>query len=499
MKRYFGYEDFRKGQKEIILELMKGNDVLGILPTGTGKSLCYQLPAFLLEGVTVVVSPLISLMIDQVKQLKMKGIKKVTYINSLMNPEERKRVIRHLSHYKMIYCSPEMLQNRYFIERLRELNVSLFVVDEAHCISQWGYEFRTDYLRLKHVLAWLEHPVVLALSATATPEVQKDIMEQLNRPQMLKKIYPMDRENIVLTVEHYRKQNDKLNRIAELLRRFPVPAMIYFSSKKWCEHAAARLQEELSDLSIVYYHGGMDKEDRLYIQQQFMNDQVDVVCCTSAFGMGIDKDNIRLVIHFHIPANVESYIQEAGRAGRDGEASVSLIQYTPSDEDIPLHLISDELPDEKQIESAAMMLSENYGKPIEESFELHMMETLQLNDIQWGFIKYQFECYGLISENRITLKKSDWKAVCPDIWDFMSTRMKQKQRKLNELLSYLEVEECRRKRLYKSFQNDFKEPLYHCCDRCGFTFDQWNPPVRTKVIKKYTWEQKLKEIFHQGE
>ncbi|TCT25609.1 ATP-dependent DNA helicase RecQ [Melghiribacillus thermohalophilus] len=498
MKTYFGYDRFKEGQEEIITEVLKGNDVLGILPTGTGKSLCYQLPALLTEGVTVVVSPLISLMVDQVKQLRMRGIKNVTYLNSMMSREERITILRRLSFYKMIYCSPEMLQNTYFIEQLKRLRIALFAVDEAHCISQWGYEFRTDYLRLGHVLNQLNNPAVLALSATATPEVQEDIICQLRRPNMLKIIYPMDRENIVLDVEMYRTSQEKTDRMVSLLKRFSVPAMIYFSSKKVCEQIAYKLQNALPQLSVVHYHGGMEKEDRLYVQQQFMNDQIDVVCCTSAFGMGIDKANVRLIIHFHIPTHIEAYIQEAGRAGRDGGTSVSLILYSPGDEEIPFHLITEELPDERQVDLTATFMEKHFNQQLDEQFEHDVMEQVQINEIQWGFIKYQLETYGLIRQNRSKLNKTEWENIRPAILRILEERKQLKQKQLFNLLAYIQEKGCRRKKLYDMFQDHFKKPLTFCCDRCDFTFDRWRPAIVEKKSNRGNWEQTLKQIFHQG-
>src|SRR5690625_2458184 len=201
LKNIFGWTSFKMGQREIISDILAGEDVLGVLPTGSGKSLCYQLPAQILPGLTIVVSPLISLMEDQEKQLKARGIKNVVAINSFLSYQDRQHIYNHLNQYKLIFVSPEILQQDALLNRLKVLTISLFVIDEAHCISQWGHEFRPDYLRLAKILTYFQHPPVLALSATASKDVQSDIISSLERPQMKKHIYPMERPNIVLYVK----------------------------------------------------------------------------------------------------------------------------------------------------------------------------------------------------------------------------------------------------------------------------------------------------------
>lgn len=257
--KQFNIKSFREGQEEIIGDVIGGKDVLGILPTGSGKSLCYQLPATIMEGVTIVVSPLISLMQDQVKQLKATGFKSVIALNSFMEPKEKKRVFQHLNEYKLIYVSPELLQQQEVIHYFKNIKISLFVIDEAHCISQWGHEFRPDYLRLGFVLDVMNNPTVLALSATATKEVQKDIIQSLNRPNIQKHIYPMDRENIAFTVQKVDRDIEKQDIIVKILKQHRVPTLIYFSSKRKTEEIAAFLTKNVPTHRIAFYHGGMDQ------------------------------------------------------------------------------------------------------------------------------------------------------------------------------------------------------------------------------------------------
>jgi ATP-dependent DNA helicase RecQ len=496
MQDVFGFSSFREGQQEIIQDLLQREDVLGILPTGTGKSMCYQLPSLFLDGLTLVVSPLISLMVDQVKQLRAKGFKRVTALNSIVDSKQKDTIIRNLHQFKLVYCSPEMLQNEKVIARLKSIKVSLFVVDEAHCISQWGHEFRTDYLKLQHVIAKLQNPTVLALSATATAEVQEDIMNKLNRPDMKKRVYPMDRENIAFVIEATSNWFAKVERIIEVLKTRRVPTMIYFSSRLWCEKVSQLLQAELPNYRISYYHGGMEKDDRLLIQQQFMNNQLDVICCTSAFGMGVDKQDVRLVIHYQLPTQIESYIQEVGRAGRDGKQSVGLILYCNGDEQLPYRLIEQELPSEQQINYVFRSLLQQEHTPLSQ-FEDELVEMEQLNETQWNFLKHQLEVHGILRENNI-VNIVEWDQALKKTLAMQKKRQFEKYSKVHQLLDWVQSDECRRKSIYQSFQSGYKKPLLYCCDRCGPVIENWNPIPTEVYSERFNWEKQLEDIFHQG-
>ncbi len=501
LQQFFGYHSFREGQKEIIEDLLKGEDVLGILPTGTGKSMCYQLPSLLLEGTVIVVSPLISLMVDQVKQLKQQGYKRVTALNSFLDFQQKKEVMERLHSYKLIYCSPEMLQNPQVLSKLEEqVDVSLFVIDEAHCISQWGHEFRPDYLKLEHVLHRLGKPRVLALSATAPLVVQQDIMEQIGRPDMKKHIYAMDRENIAFAIEHVESMQEKLNRMKEVLAKGHVPAMIYFTSRQWTEKAAYELSHELKHLRVAFYHGGMEQTDRLLVQQQFMNNQLDIICCTSAFGMGVNKPDIRLIIHAHIPSQVESFLQEIGRAGRDGKQSVSLTLYAPGDGEIPKKLFESELPDEHMIKKVmhylAHLFQQNKLIPEQDS---EVESFLEISEIHWRFLKYQFEKHGMIEGRQIFYNQQEWERAYRNIIAFIEERMRLKQQKLSTLLQWIHRNECRRSFLYEAFQSSLKEPTGFCCDFCDFHFEDFQVEQSSVQHSQTNWEKELQKIFVQGD
>ncbi|MGP4076984.1 RecQ family ATP-dependent DNA helicase [Halobacillus sp. K22] len=496
LEKHFGFSQFREGQKPIIESILSGNDVLGILPTGTGKSLCYQLPAKIQSGTAIVVSPLISLMIDQVKQLKASGYKSVVALNSFMDRAERRKTLEQLNQYDLIYMSPELLQNNWVKQHLVKLNVSLFVIDEAHCISQWGHEFRTDYLKLHQTISDLGEPPVLALSATATPEVQTDIMDKLKRPQMEKHIYPMDKQNVSFAVEHYAAPDQKIDRLIQLLSDQAVPTMIYFSSRQWAEKAAYTLQTKLKQ-RVAFYHGGMDQMDRMLVQQQFMNDQLDVICCTSAFGMGVDKSNIRLVIHFHPPSQLESFIQEVGRAGRDGKPCASLVLYGPKDHYLPQMLIESELPQMDLVQSVLSHLNtlwkENTVIPPDDK----LTERLELSESQWNFLRFQLEEYKVLEERTI-LKDPKETVIEHSLETLINTRWNYKQGKLTEMLQWVHQTACRRKSLYESFQKDIREPIVPCCDACGFTMDTLNFE-KTEVHETIdSWKERLAIIFGQG-
>ncbi|WP_173916271.1 ATP-dependent DNA helicase RecQ [Halobacillus sp. Marseille-Q1614] len=482
--QHFGFSSFRQGQREIIKDVLAGRDVLGILPTGVGKSLCFQLPAKCLSGTTIVISPLISLMVDQVKQLKAKGFKDAVAINSLMDIKQRSLSLQHLHRYSLIYLSPEMLQNPWMEKRLKQLKVDLLVIDEAHCISQWGHEFRTDYLKIGEAAENLGHPPVLALSATATPEVQKDIKHQLGLPLMKEHIYKMDKPNISLCVEKCEDPEEKLERIMRVLRAQTSPTMIYFSSRQTAEGVTEQLKQRL-DQRIAFYHGGMEPMDRLLVQQQFMNDQLDVVCCTNAFGMGVDKPNIRRVIHYHFPTQLESYIQEIGRAGRDGLHCASLVLYTPTDHHLPLRLIQSELPEEADVNNLFRYLqSENELK------ENTLVEKLELSESQWNFLKYQLEQHRISNNDQ-----SEAKVM---IIEQLKERWYYKNRKFKEMLDWIHYDGCRREKLYAPFQEGYNSPEVPCCDYCGASIEDLSAASsREPALQEEQWPARLKAIFLQ--
>lgn len=329
LNRLFGYKEFRNGQFEIINNILKKRDSFCIMPTGGGKSICYQIPAFIFDGITIVISPLIALMKDQVDNINNIGIK-AKYINSTNTLDEVKEIIDmcYLGQVKLLYISPERLKNNYFINAIKTLNISQIAIDEAHCISMWGHDFRKSYRDIEgFVRIFRNRPVVSAFTATATKEVLEDSIKllNLNNPYIYKGSF--DRENLEINVH---KEIDKLEFIRDFLKENEEKSgIIYCLTRKEVE----ALYDYLNDLnfSVLKYHAGLSDSEKEYYQKSFFNDDKDIMIATNAFGMGIDKENIRFIIHFTFPKNIESYYQEIGRGGRDGEKAVCHLLYSRDD------------------------------------------------------------------------------------------------------------------------------------------------------------------------
>ena len=329
LKKYFGYDNFRAGQEKIISNILSNKDVLGIMPTGAGKSICYQIPALILSGITVVISPLISLMKDQVDTLNQIGIS-ATYINSTLSNKEYVQTIENirLNIYKIIYVAPERLNSDGFISLLSDLNISMFTIDEAHCVSQWGHDFRPSYTEIANVISNLKNrPIVSAFTATATNIVKDDIINLLNLNNPFILTTGFDRKNLKFTVKF---PEDKADFILDYIdKNKSVSGIIYCSTRKNVDNLFNKISE--LEYPVSKYHGGMSENDRSKNQNDFVYDKTNIMVATNAFGMGIDKSNIRYVIHYNMPKDIEGYYQEAGRAGRDGDNSECIILFSRSD------------------------------------------------------------------------------------------------------------------------------------------------------------------------
>jgi ATP-dependent DNA helicase RecQ len=334
LREHFGFSDFREGQREVIAAILAGKDSVVVMPTGSGKSLCYQLPAMMFGGATLVVSPLIALMKDQVDALRARGLP-ATFINSSLGEREQWARIDALrqGRFKLVYVAPERFRSGRFLEALKSIQVSLFAVDEAHCISTWGHDFRPDYLRLKGVVQALNssgrgtHTV--ALTATATPYVRSDIIQQLGlvRPETF--VSGFDRPNLTIDVVHTEKEREKIARIKRLAKTHNGSGIIYSSTRKAVEQVSLQLQGQ--GLSVSAYHAGMGDAARAKAQEDFMTSRTQMIVATNAFGMGIDKPDIRFVAHYQMPGSIEAYYQEIGRAGRDGLASSCVLLFNYAD------------------------------------------------------------------------------------------------------------------------------------------------------------------------
>lgn len=330
LKTYFGYDDFKSGQEKIVKGILQGRDALGIMPTGGGKSLCYQLPAMMLDGITLVISPLISLMKDQVDSLEEMGIAS-TFINSTLEDnvlEERLENIRALK-YKIIYVAPERLNNYMFLNLIRNLDISMVAIDEAHCISQWGHDFRPSYRDIPaFIKSFKKRPIVSAFTATATKEVVEEIKTLIDFEKLVESMIGFDRPNLFYEVRKTANKTDFIRAFIEKTYK-DKSGIVYCATRKSVESVAQNLKQ--AGISAIPYHGGMTSEVRNKAQEDFIYNKVQIIVATNAFGMGIDKPDVRFVIHYNMPQNMESYYQEAGRAGRDGEKSHCILLYSPAD------------------------------------------------------------------------------------------------------------------------------------------------------------------------
>ncbi len=329
LEKYFGFREFLDAQEEVVEAIVSGADSLVVMPTGGGKSLCYQLPALILEGTTIVVSPLIALMKDQVDALQRRGIA-ATLINSSLGFPEQKQRIAALARgdYKLVYIAPERFRSRSFLDALGQATISLFAVDEAHCLSMWGHDFRPDYFRLDQALEILGRPQVAAFTATATPEVRRDILTHLKLRDPREFVAGFARPNLKLLVTQVANEAEKYERLRALIREHKT-GIVYCATRKRVEAVAETLKTQ--DMSILLYHAGMSDKEREQAQNEFMQGRRDIVVATNAFGMGIDRSDIRFVAHFDVPGSLEAFYQEAGRAGRDGEAATCELLFNHAD------------------------------------------------------------------------------------------------------------------------------------------------------------------------
>lgn len=435
LKNTFGLESLRENQVEIVQKILDGKDVLALLPTGAGKSLTFQLPMVINNKKTIVISPLIALMEDQVMQLKQKKIK-ACCIHSQLDDMDKQLILSHVDDYDFIYCSPEWLVTNG-LNHLKNYRCEAIVIDEAHCISEWGFEFRPHYLMIDEIVSYYGAQVI-ALTATANERVIQDIQHVIKR-ELNVMDYLTERENIFLSVVNTNDDADKLSFIIETLKT-SAATVIYFSSKKQVEYVYRYLLEH--DILVERYHADMQFEERMSVQQRFMNDEIQVICATNAFGMGVNKSNIRTVIHYHMPKSIFQFIQEIGRGGRDGELSQSILLYSPNDELLPYRLN-------------------------------------ELNEISNAEIELYFEGAELSEEKQSLLNILSAKYDRKEILQKIRQHQQMKRNALIQIIDYINEKNCYTRKLnqfslnkqnaldFKSIEDDNMELKCKNCARCN--------------------------------
>ncbi|MFZ0032365.1 MAG: ATP-dependent DNA helicase RecQ [Candidatus Cybelea sp.] len=473
LQEKFGFGAFYPGQEEVVSRVLQRQDTLAILATGAGKSLTYQLPALLSEGTTVVVSPLIALMKDQLDMLRERGITDVVALNSTLSEDQEMHARERIGSGKVriVYTTPEKLEDDTFLRLLQSIRVPLFVVDEAHCISQWGHDFRPAYLALGGVIAKLGHPTVLALTATATPSVREDILHQLGIDSVKPIVRGFDRPNLIYETRKADKEADKLRILSSLFAGDGALAgtgIIYTATIKNALEVQRFLSLELG-IPAAVYHSKLHKEERTNVHNLFMDETIRAVVATNAFGLGIDKPNIRFVVHYDLPGSLEAYTQEAGRAGRDGLPSRCILIYRMSDTRVQNYFLTGKYPDVEEVQrvfgTIEVFCDQAGGVSMIDLRKILQLPLTKLKVIlallkKSGYIEHVGKsAYGLTEAVR---KHRD---LILNLANY-ETKKSYDQSKLAMMLQYAETTSCRRRFILNYFGEDFDTVNCGACDNC---------------------------------
>jgi ATP-dependent DNA helicase RecQ len=467
LKKYFGFDTFRGMQEEIIQRTLSNQHSLVIMPTGSGKSLTYQIPALILEDITVVISPLIALMKDQVDGLQKRNIDAI-YINSSLNKIEREERYKSIAagNHRLLYVTPERFRKSEFLDILKKRKISLLAVDEAHCISEWGHDFRPDYTRLKEFRQLMSNPTTIALTATATPRVQKDVIEQLGLETPEVKLYHegIERENLYLECNELWGEEEKLNHILEIIQQHKGNGIVYFVLIKDLNRMGELLYKK--KIHHLKYHGDLNGEERKKIQDRFMGGENNIVLATNAFGMGIDKENIRFVIHAQIPSSLEAYYQEIGRAGRDGKESVCSLLYDEQDLNIQLQFIEWNNPAAGYYDRLYRLIIDQHERINAEGIDYlrEQMSFKNRSDFRLETALGMLDRYG-VTEGVLESKNLNIVSDLPEELSSQENRekkLKMEQEKLYQMVLYTKEEVCRKAFIHRYFGLDYQEKCGVC-------------------------------------